>query len=94
MIFVGEKDDGGNDVGKVRDKLSVEVCKPEERTDPLDRGGGLPIFDGRELGWVHAYITLTYDHAKIFHGRGIKRAFGDLERETVFSKAHKDATGA
>ena len=93
VIFSGEKDDGGNDVGKVRDKLSVEVCEPEEQTDPLDRGGGLPIFDGREFGWVHAYITLANDHAKIFHGRGIKRAFGDLEGEAVFSKACEDAMG-
>ena len=93
VIFAGKKDNGGNDVGKVRDKFLVEVRKPEERTDALDRGGGLPILDGRELGWIHAYITLTDDHTKIFHGRGIERAFGDLERETVFMKACEDTTG-
>ena len=37
MIFASKKDDGGNDVGEVRDKLAIEVCKPEERTDSLDR---------------------------------------------------------
>ena len=94
VIFAGEKDDGGNNVGKVRDKFSIEVREPKERMDAFDRGGGLPILDGRELGWVHAYITLTDDHTKIFHGRGIKRAFGDFERETVFSKACEDATGS
>ena len=94
MIFSSEKDDGGNDVGKVRDKFSIEVCKPEERMDAFDRGGGLPILDGRELGWVHAYITLTDDHAKIFHGGGIERAFGDLERETVFAKACENLTSS
>ena len=62
--------------------------------DALDRGGGLPILDGRELGWIHAYRTLANDHTKIFHGRGIERAFGDLERETMFLKACEDATGA
>ena len=84
MIFASEKDDGSDDVGKVRDKFLIEVCKSEERTDALDRRGGLPVLDGRELGWVHAYMTLTDDHTKIFHGRGIERTFGDLERETVF----------
>ena len=94
MIFVGKKDDGGNDVGEVRDKFSIEVGKPEERTDAFNRRGRLPVLDGRELGWVHAYITLTDDHTKIFHGRGIERAFGDLERETVFTKACEDACSA
>ena len=94
MIFASEKDDGGDDVGKVRDKFSVEVCKPKERMDALDRRGGLPVLDGRELGWIHAYISLTDDHTKIFHGRGVERTFGDLERKTVFSKACEDATGA
>ena len=94
MIFASKKDDGGDDVGKVRDKFSIEVCKPEERTDAFDRRGGLPVLDGRELGWVHAYMTLTNDHTKIFHGRGIERAFGDLEREAMFAKVCEDATGA
>ena len=93
MIFASEKDDGGDDVGKVRDKFSIEVCKPEERTDALDRRGGLPVLDGRELGGVHAHMTLSDDHTKIFHSRGIERTFGDLKRETVFSKACEDVTG-
>ena len=54
----------------------------------------MPILDGRKLGWIHAYISLTNDHAKIFHGRGIERAFGDLKRETVFTQACEDMTGA
>ena len=94
MIFASKKDDGGDDVGKVWDKFSIEVCKPEERTDAFDRRGGPPVVDGRELGWVHAYMTLTNDHTKIVHGRGIERAFGDLEREAMFTKACEDMTGA
>ena len=90
MIFARKKDDGGDNVGKVRDKFSIEVRKSKERTDAFDRGGGLPVFDGRELGWIHAYITLTNDHTKVFHGRGVERTFGDLEQETVFAKACKD----
>ena len=94
MIFACKEDDGGDDVGKIRDKLSIEVCEPEERTDTFDRRGGLPVLDGREFGWIHVYISLADDHAKILHGRGVKRAFGDLEREAVFSKACEDVTGA
>ena len=37
VILVSEKDDGGNDVGEVRDKFSIEICKPEEQADTLDR---------------------------------------------------------
>ena len=94
MIFARKKDDGGDDVGKVRDKFSIEVREPEERTDAFDGRGGLPVLDGREFGGIHAYISLTDDHTKILHGRGIKRAFGDLERETVFTKACEDMTSA
>ena len=93
MIFSSKEDNGGDDVGKVRDKFSIEVCEPKERADAFDRRGGLPVLDGRKLGWVHAYITLTNDHPEIFHGRGIERAFGDLERETMFMKACEDTTG-
>ena len=39
MIFASKKDDGGDDVGKIRDKFSIEVCKSEERADAFDRGG-------------------------------------------------------
>ena len=94
MILAGKKNDGGNDIGKVRDKFSVEVRKSEERSDALDRRGGLPVLDGRELGRIHVYIALNDDHTKIFHGRGIKRAFGDLERKTMFPKVCEDTTGA
>ena len=52
----------------------------------------MPILDGREFGWVHARITLSDDHAKIFHGGGIEGAFGDFKRETMFMKAREDAT--
>ena len=94
MIFASKKDNGGDDVGEVRNKFSIEVGKSEERTDALNRGWGLPIFNGGELGWIHAYITLPNDHAKIFHGGGIKGALGDFEREAVFAKACEDAMSA
>ena len=94
MIFSSKEDDGGDDVGKVGDEFSVKVCKSKERTDAFDRRGGLPVLDGREFGRVHVYISLTDDHTQIFHGRSVERAFGDLERETVFLKACEDATSA
>ena len=37
MVFASKKDDGGNDVGKVRDKFSIKVCKPKKRADAFDR---------------------------------------------------------
>ena len=47
MIFASEEDNGGDDIGVVQDKLSIEICKSEERADAFDRRGGLPILDGR-----------------------------------------------
>ena len=46
MIFARKKDDGGDDLGKVRDKFSIEVRKSKERMDAFDRRGGLPVLDG------------------------------------------------
>ena len=37
MILSSKKDNGGDDVGKVRNKLAIEVRKSEERTDAFDR---------------------------------------------------------
>ena len=31
--------------------------------------------------------SLSNDHAQVFHGGCIERAFGDFERETMFLKA-------
>ena len=93
MIFACKEDDGGDDVGKIRDKFSVEVCEPKERTDAFDRRGGLPVLNGRELGQIHVYISLADDHTQIFHGRSVERAFRDFKRKTMFSKTCEDATG-
>ena len=30
MILASKEDDGGNDIGKVRDKFAIEVRKPKE----------------------------------------------------------------
>ena len=92
MIFASQKDDGGNNIGEVWDKLAIKVCKAKERADALDRGRRLPILNSGEFGWIHAYITLPNDHAEIFHGGGIEGAFRDLERETVFAKVCKNTT--
>ena len=94
MIFTSEKDDGGNNVGEVGDKLAIEVCEPKERTDSLDRGRGVPVLDGGKFGWIHAYIALPNDHAEIFHGGGIEGTFRDFEREAMFLKAGKDTASA
>ena len=54
----------------------------------------MPILDGGEFGWVHAYITLSNDHAEIFHGGGVEGAFGKFEGKTVFAKTGEDATSS
>ena len=46
----------------------------------LDRRGRVPFLDGREFHRVHVNKALANDHSKVFHGRGIKGAFQDLER--------------
>ena len=33
---------------------------------------------------------MSDDHAEVFHSRGIERAFGDLEGQTMFSEILKD----
>ena len=37
VIFASEEDNGGDYIGVVQDKLSIEICKPEERVDTFDR---------------------------------------------------------
>ena len=37
MIFASKKDDRGDDIGEVGDKLAIEVHEPKERMDTLDR---------------------------------------------------------
>ena len=37
MIFASEEDDGGDDIGVIRDKLSIEIHKSEEQVNAFDR---------------------------------------------------------
>ena len=38
---------GMNDIGVIRDELSIEICEAEEEMDSFDRGGGLSCVNGR-----------------------------------------------
>ena len=53
MILSGEEDDGCNNIQVIRNEFAIEVHKSEEGTDSLDRGWGMPVHDGCELGRVH-----------------------------------------
>ena len=80
MIFSGEENNGCNNVQIIRDKFAIEIRKSEEGADSLDRGGELPILDGREFCGVHVDKSLANDHPQVFHGGGVERAFGDFKR--------------
>ena len=61
--FVGEKVEGGDDVGKIWDKFPVKVGKSSERPDSFDQGGGLPFLYGLQLLSIHLDFPLANDHA-------------------------------
>ena len=86
LVFSGEGSEGSNNVGVVGDEFPVEVGETEEGANSLNRGGWFPSGDGSQFGGVHAYKSLSDDHTKIFHGRGVKRTFRDLEGQSMFPK--------
>ena len=49
LVLSCEEVEGGDNVGEVGDKLSIKVCKSEERSDAFDRSGGFPFLNGREF---------------------------------------------
>ena len=89
FTFLSEQVEGGYNVGKIWDEFPVKVCKPGERLDSLDGGGGFPLFYGFQLLPVHLDFPLSDDHAQKFHTRGIKYAFQEFDRQSMFSKLLK-----
>ena len=63
VVFLSEEDDGCYNVGVVRNKLMIEVHKSKEGAHSLDRGWGMPVFDGGEFCRVHVNKTLTNNHS-------------------------------
>jgi len=51
-VLLCQEEEGLNDVGKVRDELSVEVAEAHERAYCTNRRRRLPVIDGRKFDWV------------------------------------------
>ena len=58
----------------------------------LDRSWVFPSVDGGEFSGIHANLSIANDKAKIFHGGGVERTFGEFDGETVFTKSLQNAT--
>ena len=93
MVFSGEEDNGCDNVGVVGNEFVREVCKAKERAYSFDRGWRMPILDGGKFHRIHVNETLTDNHPQIFHGGGVKGAFGDLEGKAMFPEAREDSMG-
>ena len=53
----------------------------------FDRSWGFPSVDGNEFSRIHVDLSIADDKAKIFHGGGVKRTFGEFDEETMFLKS-------
>ena len=47
LVLFDKECKGGDDVGVIRDELSIEICKAKEGTDSFDGGGKFPCVNGR-----------------------------------------------
>ena len=54
-ILLGQSCEQGCKLGKVFDKLAVEVCKGNEALHFLETGRRIPLLDDVSLGWVYAH---------------------------------------
>ena len=62
VVFSSEENNGCDDVGVVRDEFAIEARKAKEGVYSLDRGWGMPVFDGGEFCRVHANKALANNH--------------------------------
>ena len=86
LILPGEEVEWGNDVREVGDEFAIEICKPKERANALDRSGGFPFFNGRKLDRIHFDLSLANNHAEELYAGYIKGAFGKLKGQSMFMK--------
>jgi hypothetical protein len=52
-------------LGKVLDKASVEISKPDETSDFFEFRGWCPISDGLYLDWVHGNFAGADDQSEV-----------------------------
>ena len=73
-------------MGKVWNKFAIEVHKPEESMDTLNRSRGFPFLNGKKFDGVHFDLSLANNHAKEFYARYIEGAFRKFEGQSMFTK--------
>ena len=79
-----EQVEGCHDIREIRDEFSVKVCKSREGPDSFDGGRGFPFSYGLKLLFIHPNLPLSNDHAQELHVEGIKYAFGEFNRQSMF----------
>ena len=94
LILLGQKVERSDNMGEVRDELTIEICKPEERVNAFDRGRGFPVVNSSQFDRVHHNVSLANDHAEEFHFRSIEKTFGEFQGETMFSEMKEYTLGA
>ena len=74
-VLFGEVNKRPGDIGVVRDKATVEVCKAEKGSNVFDFFRDRPASNSVQLDGVHGKLPGFDDHSKIFHFSGGKAAF-------------------
>ena len=75
FAFPSEQVEGRYNVGEIRDELSVEVRESSERSNSLDGGRRFPFLYGIQLLLIHPNLSLSNDHPRKLHVRGVKYTF-------------------
>jgi hypothetical protein len=78
-IFFGEVMKRLAYLGKVLNKASVEIGKPNETSDFFEFCGWCPISDGLYLDWVHGNFAGADDQSEIVNMGLLKLALFRLE---------------
>ena len=86
LVLPGKEVEWSNNMEKVGDKFVIEVCKPEERTNTLDRGRRFPFLDGGKFDGVHFNLPMANNHTKEFNVWDIKGTFGKFKGQPMFMK--------
>jgi hypothetical protein len=77
-------------LGKVLDKASVEIGKPDETSDFFEFRGWCPISDGLYLDRVHGNFTGADDQSEVVNMGLLEFAFLGLEIKIVFFETPKN----
>ena len=65
---------------------SVEVAESQETAHFFNRCWFWPFRDPFDFDWVHLYLSVTDDHAKVLDFFLVKSAFFGFEKEVMISE--------